>query len=301
MEINFLQLWSSEYFKILIKSIIIIVIALFINLLFKRYFKKIISQLEKGKLTQEKKSRKTRIEFFKTIISTFIVILALLSILMLIPGFKTFSVSLLAGAGIVAIVIGFAAQKTLSNIVSGISIAIFTPFRIGDRLKILDEFGDVEDINLRHTTIKTWDNRRIIIPNSLISEKEIINYSIKEERMIWTINLGISYDSDIDKAKKIMIDKAKKHPDVIIPEIKNEQGILEKREPYVRVTECGDFAVNLRLYFWVDSPLKSWPTGFDLIEQIKKEFDKKGIEIPFPYSTIVFKKDLDEKKKKDSS
>lgn len=110
--------------------------------------------------------------------------------------------------------------------------------------------------------------------------------------------MGISYDSDIDKAKRIMLEKARKHPDVIIPEVKDEKGEMEKQEPMVRVTECGDFAINLRLYFWVSAPKKAWFTGYELIEQIKKEFDKQGIEIPFPYRTIVYKKDLEKRKKK---
>ena len=78
----------------------------------------------------------------------------------------------------------------------------------------------------------------------------------------------------------------------------NETIITKTKEPHVRVTECGDFAVNLRLYFWVEKPNKAWITSYDLIEEIKKEFDKQGIEIPFPYRTIVYKKDLEEKKKK---
>lgn len=288
---------QNEYFKILLKSIIIILIAFILHLSFKFHFNRISIKISKKGSVEDKRLKKTRLEFLRIFVSNIIFILAVIFILFLIPGFKTFSLSLLAGAGIIAIIIGFAAQKTLANIVSGISIAIYAPFRIGDRLKVGDEFGDVEDVTLRHTVIRTWDNRRIIIPNSLISEREIVNYSIKEERLLWTINMGISYDSDIDKARDIMLKEAKKHPDVYVPEIKNEEGILEKKEPRVRVTECGDFAVNLRLYFWVQKPGNAWPTGFDLIESIKKEFDKQGIEIPFPYRTIVYKKDLEKIKK----
>ena len=299
MAITFQLLWQNEYFNIAIKSIVILIIAFVLHFFFKFHLNKLSERVAKSKSVEDRKMRKTRLEFFRIIISNFIFILASIFILLLIPGFKTFSVSLLAGAGIAAIVIGFAAQKTLANIVSGISIAIYTPFRIGDRIKIGEEFGDVEDLTLRHTVLKTWDNRRIIIPNSIISEREIINYSIKEERLLWTINMGISYDSNMDKAKKIMMDLANKHPDVYIPEEKNDEGVLEKKEPVVRVTECGDFAVNLRLYFWVEKPSKAWITGFDLIEDIKKEFDKQGIEIPFPYRTLVYKTDI-EKEKKDS-
>ncbi|MFH1358305.1 MAG: mechanosensitive ion channel family protein [archaeon] len=289
---------ENIYLAILLKTAVILAVAYILHLIFKFHFSKILKKIEKSKSIEDKKVRKTRLELLRIIISNIIFILAGILILFLIPGFKAFSVSLLAGAGIAAIIIGFAAQKTIANIISGISIAIYAPFRIGDRIKTGEETGDVEDLTLRHTVIKTWDNRRVIIPNSVISEKEIVNYSIKEERLLWKINIGISYDSDIDKARKIMINEAKKHPDVFIPEIKNPDGEIEKQEPKVRVTECGDFAVNLRLSFWVEKPSKAWTTGFDLTESIKKQFDKKGIEIPFPYRTIVYKKDLDKKKKK---
>lgn len=287
---------ENIYFQIGVHALILVIIMVSLQVTIDFLLRKRIKLLSRLKSIEERKLKTTRIEFLRKIISTIIILLTLTFVLLLVPGFKTFSISLLAGAGIAAIVIGFAAQKTLANIVSGISIAFFTPFRVGDRLKIGEEMGDVEDMNLRHTVIKTWDNRRIIIPNSVISEKEIVNLSIKEERVLSTINMGISYDSDIDKAKKIMVDLAKGHKDVIVPEIKEEDGTIDKKEPKVRVTDCGDFAVNLRLYFWVEKPGNAWKTGFDLIESIKKEFDKQGIEIPFPYRTIVYKKDLEERK-----
>jgi len=290
-------LWQYEFFQIIAKTILILCVAFIIYFFFKFHFDRLTNKISKIKSLEKRKIQKTRIRFLRIFVSVLIFILALIFILMLIPGFKTLSVSLLAGAGIMAIVIGFAAQKTLANIVSGFSIAIYAPFRVGDRLKIGEDIGDVEDLTLRHTVIKTWDNRRIIIPNSVLSEREIVNYSIKEEMLLWTINMGISYDSNIDKAKEIMVNLARKHPNIYIPEMKNEKGILEKKEPYVKVTECGDFAVNLRLFFWIEKPSQAWATGFDLIEQIKKEFDKKLIEIPFPYRTIVYKKDLEKEKK----
>lgn len=294
----FQNLLHSEYFIIFLKAIVIFIVAFALNFLLKVHLKRLLGNIAKSTSIKDKRLRKTRLEFLRVFISTFIFILMVIFVLLLLPGFRTFSVSLLAGAGILAIIIGFAAQKTLANIISGISIAIYTPFRLGDRIKVGEEFGDVENLTLRHTVIKTWDNRRIIVPNALIADKEIVNYSITEERLLWTVNMGISYDSDIDKAREIMLRLANKHLDVISPEIKNDDGVLEKKGPEVKVTECGDFSVNLRLYFWVEKPSKAWFTGFDLTEQIKKEFDRAGIEIPFPYRTIVYKKDLDAQKKK---
>ena len=298
MVISLQSLLQNEVFKIIFKAILILIVAFILNCIFKIHLRRSSRKIARNTSLEDRRLRKTRLEFLRIFVSNFIFIVAAIFVLMLFPGFRALSVSLLAGAGILAIIIGFAAQKTLANIISGISIAIYTPFRIGDRIKVGDEFGDVESLTLRHTVIKTWDNRRIIIPNALIAEREIINYSIKEERLWWTVNIGISYDSDIDKAKKIMLKVAKEHPDVYVPDVKNEEGVLEKKVPEVKVTECGDFSVNLRLYFWVEKPSKAWFTGFDITEKIKKEFDKAGIEIPFPYRTIVYKKDLEAQKRR---
>lgn len=288
---NLIELISGNiYLGILTKTVVILTAALILHVIVKTSFSKISKKVSEEASVEEKKLKQTRINFLQILFAFLIYLFACIFILFLIPGFKAFSVSLLAGAGILAIVVGLAAQKTLANIISGISIAVSVPFRIGDRIKVGEEYGDVEELTLRHTVMKTWDNRRVIIPNALVADKEIVNYSIKDEKMMWTVNIGIGYDSDIDKARKIMLDKAKKHSEVIVPDVANSDGEIEKGEPYVMVTECGDFSVKLRLYFWVSAPNKTWQTSFELIEQIKKEFDKQGIDMPFLQRTITRKK-----------
>ncbi|MFH1586509.1 MAG: mechanosensitive ion channel family protein [Candidatus Diapherotrites archaeon] len=212
----------------------------------------------------------------------------------LIPGFSGLGVSLLASAGILAVVVGLAAQQTLSNVIAGVSIAVSQPFRVGDKLTIKDDYGEVEDITLRHTVINTWDNKRIIIPNSKISEEYITNYSIKDPKILGTLNIGISYDSNIDKARKIMLDEAKKNDNVMKVVKGKDSEFLHKDEVIlVRLTDLTDFAQNMRLYFWAQDQSTAKKTNYELTEAIKKRFDKEGIEIPFPYHTIVYKKDLE--------
>ncbi|MBA7514122.1 Small-conductance mechanosensitive channel [subsurface metagenome] len=145
------------------------------------------------------------------------------------------------------------------------------------------EYGTIEDITLRHTVIRTWQNKRQIIPNSRISEETIINWTIGDLTVLWAVDFGISYDSDIDLARSIILDEINKHPDVM-----HEQD----REAKVRVTELGDFAVNLRALFWVSDRPTAWRTGTEIRESVKKRFDGGGVEIPFPYRTVVFKKDM---------
>ncbi|MBW6470419.1 MAG: mechanosensitive ion channel [Methanosarcinaceae archaeon] len=211
-----------------------------------------------------------------------------------VPFLENISLAILASAGFAGLVVGMAAQSTLSDIISGMSLAVFRPFRSGDIVTIHNEYGTISDITLGHTVIITWDNRRLIIPNHIISEEAIINWSISDPTILWPINIGISYDSDVDLARSIMIEEAKKHAEVMrLNDVrKYHSEVVGGEEIKVRVTELGDFAVNLRLYIWVSDRSKAFSTGCDLIESIKKRFNAEGIEIPFPYRTIVYKKDL---------
>ncbi|MCD4808138.1 MAG: mechanosensitive ion channel family protein [Methanococcoides sp.] len=218
-----------------------------------------------------------------------------------IPGLRDISIALFAGAGFAGIVVGMAAQNTLSNIIAGIALATFRPFRVGDLLTIHDEYGRVTDITLGYTKIRTWDNRRLNIPNHVISDEAIINWSIDDPTVNWTVDIGISYDSNIDLARSIMIDEARKHKNVMTYEDLQKHNSREKKgnEISVLLTELGDFAVNLRLYVWVKDRSVGFTTGCDLREAIKKRFDAEGIEIPFPYRTIVYKKDIEQSHESD--
>lgn len=209
-----------------------------------------------------------------------------------IPPLKTFAYSMFAGAGVLALIIGFATKDIFSNLLSGIFIGIFEPFRIGDRVLINDNYGMVEDITLRHTVIKTWENKRLIIPNTEITNHAIINYSITDEKILRSVDINISYDSNINKARSIMLEEAKNHPDCLI-----WSDGKDKKVPVVRVVELGDYYVKLRLYAWAADQGKAYAMGTDLLESIKKKFDKEGIEIPFPYRTIVYKHALEQKEK----
>ena len=215
--------------------------------------------------------------------------------LSLIPGFGNIWISVLTGAGVLAVVVGFAAQKTFGNIISGVFIALFKPFRVGDSVSVNGEFGKVEDITLGHTIIATGDNKRIVIPNSTITDEAIVNYSAGEEDVVKWIDVGIGYDSDIDLAREIMLEEALKHPNVGRSAKKTDY-VPKGEKAIVKVTELKEFSVNMRLFFWAKDYPTATSTGFDLLESIKKRFDKEGIEIPYPYRTIVYKKDIAKKK-----
>lgn len=243
-----------------------------------------------NKLAEFSKAKfdKTRFSIAQNLVSVIIYSIAVIIIMRLVPGLEDLAFSALAGAGIAAIIIGFAAKDVASNLIAGIFIAIFQPFRVGDRIRFDDSYGKVEDITLRHTIIKTWENLRLVVPNMKMSEATIVNYSLKGDNCIETVEMPISYDSNIDKAKKIMKEETMKHKEFSDSKIKS--ALLSSEEPVkVRVISIAESAIVLRLYFWA----KDKPTGFrmacDLREAIKKKFDKEGIEIPFPYRTLVYK------------
>jgi len=235
----------------------------------------------------------TKFVFLKNSVSFLIFTTALIIIFILTPGLDSIGKGIFAGAGILAATIGFASQKAFSNILSGIFILIFKPFRVRDTVEIISEStkGVVEEITLRHTVIRNYENRRIIIPNSVISETTLINSSITDQRIRKHVEFGISYGSDIDHAKKIIREEIISHP-----LYKDERTAEEKNsgEPDVpmRVVELGDFAVKIRAYVWASSNDDAFVLQCDVLESVKKRYDSEGIEIPFPYRTIVMKKSV---------
>lgn len=231
----------------------------------------------------------TNYQFLRNGISFFFFILGITLIFYTIPALKQLGLTLFAGAGILAAIIGFASQAAFANIVGGVFIVIFKPFRVGDVLKVgSNNWGIVEDITLRHTVIKSFQNERYIIPNSSINSDTLLNASIGEEKTCTFLEMSISYDSNIDLAMKIMVEEAEKHPKLIDNRSPED---IEKGTPKVvtRLIGFGDSSVNIRAYTWAEDPIAGFVMKTDLFKSIKARFDLEGIEIPFPYRTIVYK------------
>lgn len=207
----------------------------------------------------------------------------------MIPRLKTLTVTLFASAGILVAIVGFASQQAFSNIVNGIFIVIFKPFKIGDMIKVGNlDYGIVEDITLRHTIIKDFKNKRIIIPNSTMGSEIITNDSILDKKICKWIDIGVSYDSDINLATKIIQEESIKHPNCI--DTRNEKQKKEGiSQVIVRLISFGDFRVNLRAYVWIDDPEVAYQLHSDINKAIKKRFNAEGIEIPLPHRTIAYK------------
>ncbi len=200
----------------------------------------------------------------------------------LVPALQSLLGTVVASAGITAVVVGFAAKSTLANLVSGLTLAVYRPFRIGDRITLENETGIVEDITLRHTIVRTWENKRLVIPNEKIDSMSLINYSIVDPKVLLSLDVGIAYDADLDLARGIMLEEAKACPHVM-------EADQAPAGPVVRLVELADSAVVLRLLVWAPSMDSYWQARYHLLEAIKKSFDRQGVEIPFPHRTVVLK------------
>jgi small-conductance mechanosensitive channel len=284
--------FESNYFKYSLIVVVTLVAAIIITRILRFTMNRFFIRS-----SQKLNVDSTKFNFLKNAVSFMVFIAAFIVMFVLIPELKALGLTLTAGAGIITAILIFASQQAFSNIISGIFMVIFQPFRVNDLIKIGELFvGYVEDITLRHTVIRNFENRRIIVPNSVISAETIVNSNIVEDKINNFLEIGISYDSDIDKAMEIMRSEAMKHPNFVDNRTQEEK---ENNVPavIVRVINLADWAVTLRAYVWSENS----PTGFvmkcDLRKSIKERFDKEGIEIPFPYRTVVFKKDLEGKRK----
>ncbi len=203
----------------------------------------------------------------------------------LIPSLRALLGTVVAGAGITAVVIGFAAKSTLGNLVSGLSLTFYRPIRIGDKVNIEGENGVIEDITLRHTIVRNWENKRLVIPNEKLDQMSLVNYSLVDPKVLLAVVMGVSYDADLDLARRLILEEAAKNPHLMRPE-------LAPAPPKVLVTDWAESAIELRFLAWVPDWDAYWSAKFHLLEAVKKRFDAEGVEIPFPYRTLVFKKDL---------
>ncbi len=237
----------------------------------------------------------TAYKFLRYVAVISIYLVGILFGLLAFPSLRGVAQTALGGAGVIAIIAGVASQEALANLVGGIFIISFKPFRIGDIIKLTDNMiGTVTDITLRHTVIRNFENKMIVIPNAMINKEKLINYDLGEKKCCERIEIGISYDSDVKMARKIMQEECENHRFIIdnrsIQEIEDEEPIVK-----TALISLNDSSVTIRAWAWT----KDFPDAFelrnDVLESIKTRFEENGIEIPFPYRTIVMKKDIEKK------
>jgi small-conductance mechanosensitive channel len=191
-------------------------------------------------------------------------------------GYGSFLQSLATIGAAATLAIGFALQDVLKNFAAGLFIFTDKPFRIGDWIEWDGNAGIVEDISLRVTRVRTFDNELLTVPNSNLTD-DVIKNPVAKEQLRLKFLFGISYDDDIDKATEIIVEEAEAH-----------EGILEDPAPSVRLTELGDSSVGLQSRIWIDNPSRAdWvKTRGEYVQNVKQRFDEADITIPYPNRTI---------------
>ncbi len=210
--------------------------------------------------------KKFALDVVYTLMMLFVVLAALSKL-----GVPTTSFMAILGAA--GLAVGLAFKDTFANIGAAVLIIVFRPFKMGDFVEVAGVSGVVEAINLFSVSIKTGDNKAIIVPNGTILGSNIINYSTKPTRRVDFV-FGIGYDDDLKLAKQTLLDIAKE-----------DKRVLKDPEPFVAVGELADSSVNFTVRFWVKSA-DYWGVYFDTIEKVKLTFDEKGISIPYPQMDV---------------
>ncbi len=216
----------------------------------------------------------------------------LITIGLILSFFNINWMAILGALTFIGFAIAFGMQDSIANIMAGFMLAADKPFTIGDRVRVgeigRETWGDVMKIGLNTTRIRTVEGELVVLPNSFIAKNEIFNYTRESPVIVHKIDIGISYGSDWRLAKKIIIEEAKAHP-----------RIKKNPQPFVMMDKYEDFKINLKLWIWLKHALDRDQVRSDLLESIKDRFDSEGVEIPFPYRTLVHKAEIPDAKKID--
>jgi len=185
---------------------------------------------------------------------------------------------ILAGLGVAGLALGFAAKDTLANFIAGVTIMWDRPFRVGDRVEVDGEFGQVKEITLRSTRIHTPNNRVVIIPNQGVVNNKIVNHT-KQSSLRLDVPFGIAYREDIDAARR-----------AVLTVVEDDDRVRDRPAPEVVVTEMAESSVNFELRLWLKNPHEEIPLNLVYTEAIKRALDGAGISIPYPHLSLFVEK-----------
>jgi len=215
--------------------------------------------------------------FFRRVV---LIILTVIIAIILLDYFNIEISGVVATLGIGSLAIALAAQAALADTISGFVIMVDRPFRIGDRIEIqdLDTWGDVVDIGLRSTRVRTRDNRMVIVPNSVIGKSLIVNHSYPDSQYRIQIHVGIGYGTDIEEVRKVLVEAVSK-----------VEGVLSDRPVEALFLEFGDSALVFRVRWWIDSYVDTRRMFDSVNTAMYNALNVAGIEIPFPQRVVMHK------------
>jgi len=261
---NYFQLgldYAIQYGIQIVGAIIILIIGLW---LIKKVTKMTLILMEKQDIDESLRP------FLISLLTVTLKALLVISVMSKMGIEMTSFIAILGAAGLA---VGMALSGTLQNFAGGVMILIFKPFKVGDFIEAQGHSGSVKAIQIFNTILTTPDNKTIIIPNGGLSTSSMINFSTQKTRRVDFV-FGIGYGDDLDKAKAIIFDI-----------INNDKRILKDPEPFVRLSELGDSSVNITTKTWVNAE-DYWDVYFDILETVYKQFNDKGINIPFPQMDV---------------
>lgn len=257
----------------LVLAIILLIVGFWIINKFTRFFSNVMKKREMDESLRP---------FLATVINITLKVMIFIPIVAILGVATTSFLAILGSAGLA---IGLALQGSLANFAGGVIILTVKPFQKGEFIKAVGEMGTVDKIGIFNTVLKTPDNQVVYIPNGQLASSTIVNFSDEDTRRL-VIDAGIGYEDDIIKAKKVISDI-----------IAADKRILNEPNPQVVVLSMADSAVIISLRVWVNNT-DYWNVFFDLQEKIKLTFDKEGITIPFPQTTLSLSKEAEELLKK---
>lgn len=266
-----LQEWLNTAIEML-PNLVVATLILIIFFVVGKVIRKMVNRL-----LQKVTDNTTIIDLLETIIGIMIIGIGLFIALgvLNLSGAVT---SMLAGAGIIGLALGFAFQDIAANFISGILLSIRHPFGKGDIIESNDYYGMVKKITLRNTVVKTPQGQLVFIPNKAVYENPFINYTADSERRI-DLACGVSYGDDLNKAKRVAIEA-----------VESLDTYQKNRDVEFYYEEFGGSSINFKIRFWVHfrRGRDYWTARSDAIMAITKKFDENDIMIPFPIRTLDF-------------
>lgn len=260
-----------------------VLVVFLISVLTSRLLRYLLTKMISKRRTQSN----TSLNFLKNSIRFLVLVFAFVVVVLSIPILRNQAKFIFSGAGILAAIIGFAAKDAISNLVAGSFIVIFKPFRVGDYVRLdTNRVGIVQDITLRHTIINNFENKRLIIPNSIISTESILNHSIEDSYILSFNNFRVGILADLDLARRIIQEEARKLP-YITTDYQPETHVVSKGEIEVRVVDINESFILLRAYVWLNNPLEEFKMKCALKEVIHKRFVLEGVDLPIPRRIVI--------------
>lgn len=228
------------------------------------------------RILESKSADPTITRFLDNVMNVTLKTVLIITILQYIGVNLTGLTTIVASAGVA---LSLALKGSLANLAGGVIILVARPFNVGDFIETTEHSGVVEKISIFYTYLVTFDNKQILIPNGILTDSSIVNYSSKEIRRV-DITFSVSYEEDVIRVKNVLINI-----------LKNNELVLEEPEFFVGISMHGDSAINFIVKAWCKTE-DYWTIYYDLLETVKIKFDEEGISIPYPQMDLHVKKNI---------